>query len=173
MAKETNEEVIKEKRRLLHFLCWAVQLVGWVLIAGGAVWFMMFVCVPVKAELEGDRIIEYVLYGASRFSFDFVFVGLAAVIFSQLGRYVFDKEYKPGLMLRCGDKVLYLFAVLGILWAWFRYAVSVEVIEDPTFRLLLAQPLILPTIAKVLILVGLGQILRRIMPVIEESKTLV
>jgi len=30
-----------------------------------------------------------------------------------------------------------------------------------------------PTIAKVLILVGLGQIIRRIIPVIEESKTLV
>jgi hypothetical protein len=35
------------------------------------------------------------------------------------------------------------------------------------------KPLIVPLATKVLILVGLGQILRRILPVIEESKTLV
>lgn len=173
MAKETNEEVIKEKRRLLHFLCWVVQLVGWVLIAGGAVWFVMFVCGPVEAGPEGTGEIQLTLYAVSRFSFDFVFVGLAAIILSQLARYVFDRGYKPGLMLRCGDKILYLFAVLAILWALFRYGYSVEVIADSSFGFLFAQPLILPTIAKVLILVGLGQILKRIIPIIEEYKTLV
>jgi len=163
----------EKNKRLLRFYCGAVQILGGVLVAGGAVWFPMFVCGPVRLESESIRTLEYILYGASRFSFDFVFVGIAAMMLSQLARYVFDREYKPGLVLRCGDKILYLFAVLGILWAWFRYAVSIKVIGDATSRFLFAQPLILPTIAKVLILVGLGQILRRIMPVIEESKTLV
>jgi hypothetical protein len=40
-------------------------------------------------------------------------------------------------------------------------------------RLLLVQPLVVPLATKILILVGLGQILRRILLVIEESKTLV
>jgi hypothetical protein len=48
-----------------------------------------------------------------------------------------------------------------------------EVIESETSRLLFIQPFLLPTVAKVLILVGLGQIIHRIIPVIEESKTLV
>ena len=166
-------EFVEKNKRLLRFYCSAVQTIGALLVAGGAVWFVMFVCGPVKVESEADRVIEYILYGASRFSFDFLFVGLAAMILSQLARYVFDREYKPGLMLRCGDKVLYLFAVLGILWAWFRWALFAATAEDSTSQFLSLQPLILPTIAKVLILVGLGQILKRIMPVIEESKTLV
>jgi len=164
---------IEKNKRLLKFYCGAVQIIGGVLIAGGAVWFPMFVCGPVRLESESIRTLEYILYGASHFSFDFVFVGLAAVILSQLARYVFDTKYKPGLMLRCGDKILYLFAVLGILWAWFRWALFIVTVEDSASQFLSLQPLILPTIAKVLILVGLGQILKRIIPVIEESRTLV
>ena len=136
-------------------------------------WFMMFLCGPLEAEPEANRVVQHIFYGASHFSFDFVFVGLAAMILSQLARYVFDRGYKPGLMLRCGDKILYLFAVLAILWALFRYGYSVEVIENATSRFLYVQPLILPTVAKVLILFCLGQILKRIMPIIEESRTLV
>ena len=45
--------------------------------------------------------------------------------------------------------------------------------ESTTAHRLLAQPFILPTVAKVLILIGTGLILRRLLPVIEESKTLV
>ena len=40
-------------------------------------------------------------------------------------------------------------------------------------HLLLVQPLVVPLVVKILILVGLGQVLHRIIPVIEESKTLV
>lgn len=169
---------IEKNRRLLKFYCGAVQIIGGVLIAAGAVWFVMFVCSPVVCSpanfgLADDKFIENILNAASHFSFDFVFVGIAAMMLSQLARYVFDREYKLGLMLRCGDKILYLFAVLGILWAWFRYSVSIEVIGDATSRFLFSQPLLLPTIAKVLILVGLGQLLRRVLSIIKESKTLV
>ena len=166
-------DFVEKNKKLLKFYCGAVQIIGGVLIAGGAVWFVMFVCSPANFGLADDKFIEKILSAVSHFSFDFVFVGLAAVILSQLARYVFDTKYKPGLMLRCGDKILYLFAVLGILWAWFRWAVFIVTVEDSASQFLSLQPLILPTIAKVLILVGLGQILKRIMPVIEESKTLV
>jgi len=39
--------------------------------------------------------------------------------------------------------------------------------------ILLVQPLLVPTVAKVLLLIGVGMILHRLLPVIEESKTLV
>jgi hypothetical protein len=35
------------------------------------------------------------------------------------------------------------------------------------------QPLLVTTLAKILLLIGIGMILHRLLPVIEESKTLV
>ncbi len=173
MAENINEKALKLRMKLLCFLSMSIQILGLVLVAGGVVWFMMFVCGPITRELEPMADAKHILYGASRFSFDFVFVGLAAVILAQLARYVFDRQYKPGLMLRCGDKILYTFAALGILWALFRYAFLTYTVEDLSSRILFTHLLILPTAVKVLILIGLGLILKKIIPIIEEYKSLV
>lgn len=141
-------------------------------MTAGVIWFAVFVGEPSETNQRTGNI-ELMLTAISVFSFDFFFVGLAAVILSQFARYVFDKQYKPGLMLRCGDKILYFFVVIGIYWAGFRYFLYVKTVDDSFLRFLLAQPLILPTVVKVLILVCLGQILKRILPIIEEYKTLV
>jgi len=141
-------------------------------VTAGVIWFAVFVGEPSETNQRTGNI-ELMLTAISVFSFDFFFVGLAAVILSQFARYVFDKQYKPGLMLRCGDKILYFFVVIGIYWAGFRYFLYVKTVDDSFLRFLLAQPLILPTVVKVLILVCLGQILKRILPIIEEYKTLV
>jgi len=177
MTEEINKEAVQDKRKLLRFFCIIVQLLGWALVLAGVIWFVMFVSAG-PSETNQERVgtneeIELMLTAISVFSFDFFFVGLAAVILSQFARHVFDRQYKPGLMLRCGDKILYFFVVIGIYWAAFRYFLYVETFDDSSFRFLLAQSLILPTLVKVLILVGLAQILKRILPVIEESKTLV
>lgn len=172
MAEEINEVVIREERRLLRFFCRAVHLLGWVLVTAGVIWFAMFVGEPSETNRRIDNL-ELMLTAISVFSFDFFFVGLAAVILSQFARYVFDRQYKPGLMLRCGDKILYFFVVIGIYWAGFRYFLYVKTVDDSFLRFLLAQPLILPTLVKVLILIGLAQILKRILPIIEDYKSLV
>ncbi|MHC4265753.1 MAG: hypothetical protein ACYSUK_07460, partial [Planctomycetota bacterium] len=167
------EEVVKEKRKLLGFFCTAVQVIGWILVVGGVFWFVHLVAGPKGKLTEGTEDIEQLLTMISWFAFDFVFIGLTAVILAQLARYALGKENKARLLLRCGDKILYFFAFLGVLWAYFRIRLSIEMIEDSYFEFLYLQPLILPTIAKALILVGLGQILKRIIPVIEEYKSLV
>ncbi|UCE99920.1 MAG: hypothetical protein JSV82_02315 [Planctomycetota bacterium] len=173
MSEEINEEVIEDKRRSLRFFCRAVHLLGWVLVTAGVIWFGMFVGDRGGETNQRMDNIELMLTAISVFSFDFFFVGLGAVILSQFARYVFDRQYKPGLMLRCGDKILYFFVVIGIYWAGFKYFLYVKTVGDSFLRFWLAQPLILPTVVKVLILIGLAQILKRILPVIEESKTLV
>jgi hypothetical protein len=167
-------ESIKQDRGVLKFLCLAVQVFGWALVFAGAVWFVRFVSRAAEPNLEGVAEISCILYAVSAFAFDFFFVGLASAILAQLARYFFEGEGKPGLLLRCGDKILYAFACLGILWAVLRYrSLSIVVAQEPDPRLLYAQALLLPTIAKSVVLIGLGQILKRILPIIEESKTLV
>lgn len=64
-------------------------------------------------------------------------------------------------------------SVLIYLEPWAAVQSGQAVRESTTAHRLLAQPFILPTVAKVLILIGTGLILRRLLPVIEESKTLV
>ena len=172
MAEEIGGDVVKEKRKLLGFFCTVVQVIGWLLVLGGVMWFIYLLSGSDKTS-GGREVMVWVHAIISWFSYDFVFIGFAAVILAQLSRYVFDKEYQLKIMLRCGDKILYLFAALTILWAVFQWFFFVKTVEPVEWRILLAQPLILPTVAKVLILVCLGQILKRIIPVIEEYKTLV
>jgi len=173
MAEKINNDVVKEKRKVLGFFCTAVQVLGWLLVLGGVFWFLYLVTGPRGKLTEGTGDIEQLLTMISWFTFDFFFIGLAAVILAQLARYTLERDNKAGLLLRSADKILYFFAFLVILWAYFRILLNVNLIEETRFRFLYIQPLILPTIAKALILVGFGQILKRIMPVIDEYKSLV
>ncbi|MBN2457433.1 MAG: hypothetical protein JXB29_13025 [Sedimentisphaerales bacterium] len=171
---EVSDEQVKEKRPLLRFFTGAVQVVGWLLIFWGVMWFIYLASGPDYGR-DGAAFedMEKAITVISGFSFDFVFVGLAAVMLGQLARYVFDKAYRPGLMLRCGEKILYVFAGLSVFWAMWRWRFFVMSLERVEWRVLLGQPLMMPTVAKVLILVCVAQILKRILPVIEEYKTLV
>jgi len=166
-------EFIDKNRRLLKFCCGAVQTIGWALIFMGVIWFVLFMSGSSAASAKRTGSIESIVYAVSWFLFGFMVPGLAAVGIAQLARYLFENKYQPGWILRHGELFIYLLAVIEVAWAVFRYFYFVGIMQEPASRLLYAQPLILPTIVKVLILVGLGQILRRIMPVIEESKTLV
>jgi len=84
-------------------------------------------------------------------------------------------KYTPGHILRFGDKILYIYAAFLIVQKTLvHYILNPELLSTlkPGF-FIFNKPLIVPLATKVLILVGLGQILRRILNVLEESKTLV
>ena len=165
-----EKEFVDKNKRLLKIYCRLVELLGYVLVLAGMIWFVTFI--EAQTNFEEIWTIEIIIYAASRFSFDFFFIGLVAVVLAQLTRYVFEREYKRGLMLRCGEKIFYLFAAFEIFWTFFRYQ-AVKFLTDTGSHFLFVPPLLLPTAAKVLVLVGLAQVLRRVMLVIEESKTLV
>ena len=173
-------EFIEKNRQLLRFYCLAARIFGWVLICGGTIWFLLFVLVTLAvSDAAGTTGWPYTsenfLYASVSFIFEFVLPGFIALLVAQLIRYMLENEYTPGWILRYGDKVLYVYAALlighNILTYYILHVVLFE--KNSPGRLLLVQPLVVPLAAKVLILVGLGQILRRILLVIEESKTLV
>ena len=168
-------EFLKQNRRLLKFYCTAALIIGWLLIAGGFLWF-----IPAITSLNLNDIYkaaDAILYVTSAMLFDFLLPGLIALGVVQFIRYLFEDTNKPGCILRNADRFFYMYAVFLIARTYLQYSWNsvwyAEVIESETSRLLFIQPFLLPTVAKVLILIGLGQILRRIIPVIEESKTLV
>ena len=162
-----------KKLKLLNGFCTAIACIGWTLIIGGWFWLIVFFIRTNSGASTELGEIQYLFYGISAVSFDFFFVGLGAIIVARLAKFIFEKGSSPTLMLRCGDKIFYLFAVLGILWAIFCHLIFAATIEDSATRFLYEQPALLPTLGKAVILILLGQILKRILPVIQEYKTLV
>ena len=171
-------EFIEKNRRLLKFYCIVACILGWLLLIGGAFWFIISIS---SVDIDNDERPDILLHLIASMFYDFMLPGLMALAVMQFIRYLFESERKPGvidtLILRNGDKILYMYAIFLVVKTYFKYfwytAWYAELIESEASRLVFMQPFLLPTVAKVLILVGLGQILRRVIPVIEESKTLV
>ncbi len=107
--------------------------------------------------------------------FQGVLPGILVLGIAQFIRYLFESEYKPGHILRYGNKILYLYAFLlmaGVVWQHLILSMM-NIGLNFTGRIPAMLASLVLTVPKVLILVGLAQVIKRIMPVIEESKTLV
>ncbi len=159
-------EFIEKNRRLLKIYCISARIIGWVLLITTGTW-------TVRA-----------LSGYSSFSIPFVMpitifihilVGLVVLGVAQFIRYLFETEYKPGSILRHGEKILYLYASLRVTRITLLFFVDAKRMSDSIhyspWGFVVTNGL--PVVASALILVGLAQILRRVMPIIEESRTLV
>jgi vacuolar-type H+-ATPase subunit I/STV1 len=156
------------------------------LILGGVVWFFVIVGkVLWVIAVEEQQQIDFLLYIAYSLVYDFVIPGFLAFAIGGLLDYLLRPKAKPPLILGMMDKLCYIYAAFLILkffgaikafrsdlwFVNFKLLVIPEMSESA--RMLLAQPLLGPTLAKVLLLVGIGMILHRLLPVIEESKSLV
>jgi hypothetical protein len=106
----------------------------------------------------------------------FVLLGIVVIGLAQFVRYLCEHNYKPGWILRHGDKVLNLYAAVLIIgpvaWSFFQIT---RTKNFSMYELLVGHLLagLLPSLACGVIFVGMGQVLRRMLPMIEESKTLV
>jgi hypothetical protein len=173
-------EFIEKNRRLLKFYCTAARIFGWVLICGGTIWFLLFVLGILAVDDAAGTIgwphtLDNFVYSTSSFVFEFVMLGMIALLVAQLIKYMLESEYTTSYILRFGDKILYTYAALLIGQnTLIYYVLNRELLSTlKPGHFIFIKPLIVPLATKVLILVGLGQILRRILDVLEESKTLV
>ena len=173
-------EFIEKNRLLLKFYYTAAKIFGWVLLCGGTIWFLMFVLLTLAVEDAAGEIgwphtIDNFVYSTSSYVSEFAMLGLVALLVAQLIRYMLESEYTPGFILRFGDKILYAYATLLVIQKTLVYCIlnreMLSTLKPGHF--IFVKPLLVPLAAKILILVGLGQILRRLLGVIEESKTLV
>jgi hypothetical protein len=170
----------EKNKNVLKLYSNAARTIGWVLICGGTIWFLIYVfwilsVSDAAGELVWPHTSRNVIYSSSSFVFELLFPGLIAIIVAQLIAYIIADENKQPRLLRYGRLVLYAYAALIIGKAALQYCLwhGIMLEEQTTAGLLFIQPLIVPVAAKVLIIVALAQALRRLLPVIEESKTLV
>ena len=103
-----------------------------------------------------------------------IFVGLFAFWFAQFMRFLFDAEYKQDWLLRNTDKLLYKYATV-VLGYNFIAIVAINGFGFDRFGEIIGRMVVFILFGWIwpLVFVGLGFILKRIIPVIEESKTLV
>jgi len=169
-------EFIEKNRRLLRFYSVAAQWTAVVMLISATIYITA--ATRRFSDIRGwVDLINLLLH----LFLDYIVPGSLALLVAQFIKYLIEMDYRPGWILRHQVAILYLCAVLvamNSIWQWFFYIIIVghsalDVFSTTPSRLLCIFVSLLLTAAKVLILVGLAQILRRVMPVIEESKMLV
>ena len=166
-------EFIQKNKRLFKFYSSAAHFIGWSIL-------LTTICIIIIELLSRGRFI-----GAEGFYMRFHLVGgilfryllpvVLALLISQLIRYIIEPEYNYGWILRYGNNILCIYAVLVLLnaiWSHVYYFMLSHSSYGPSMFLYVLESVLL-TLAKILILVGLGQILKRIVPIIEEHKSLI
>jgi hypothetical protein len=170
-------EIIEKNRRLLHFYCEALRTIASVILILGLI--------GVSAMTIFTLLSKFGYWPAAK-SFNMVIIAwlpsyLKGIVFwigilglAQFIKYLLEKNYKPGWILRHGEMIFYLYALLTIFDAVWVFTIAPSY-RSPSVHTGVSGifSIVFSTAIKVLILVGLGQILRHLMPVIEESKTLV
>ena len=165
-------EIIEKNKGLLKFYCTVIRIIGWCILLVAAI-------IITANILSGGRFIDakgvYRLYMLEGLLFRYMLPAFLALLVAQFIRYLYEVEHQPGWILRYGDKILYIYAVMVVLNAIWQhvYFVFLQHGDLGISKLFYVFLTVLLTGAKALILLGFAQILRRILPVIEESKTLV
>jgi len=180
----TLKQAVEKHRKWLEGYCILSRLMGWLLIVTGigtlgyAAWILLTEETRVNemfAAFPPDRISDMKFWMIVHEPFfPMILPGLLALLVAQLLRYLLDENTRPCWLLRHGEEVLYFTAV----------AFLINLI--PTFRLLGENnrplwgfilgginPNLLLVSAELTILIGLAQALRRVLPMIEEAKSLV
>lgn len=161
-----STEYLEKNTRSLKVCCTVLRVAGWLLMVGGVLIFAQYLTM---VDLS-SRFIRYMTL--PKFVTSHLYPGILAIGLGQFITYIFDSKYQPGWLLRRADKIVYLYAVLYLLGGLLHYffILGVARAEPLWWPHVLTLPLL---VAKIVILVGLGRLLRLVMPVIEESRTLV
>jgi len=169
-------EFIEKNKSLLRSYCLITRIIGWLLL------IVALVAVVVRS-LSGffdadDQLGFYMTYRLFQdLALRYVLLGLVLLGLAQFVRYLYESEYQLGLILRHGDKVLYLYAlalvVNPVLDYFYRMKILGMTYTNTGSLFLYLLIILLPATARALIFLGMARILKRMVPVVEESKTLV
>ena len=171
-------EFIKKNRRLLKIYCFLAKLFGGILIFLGCKAVIAHSLVLISSASDISSFLDF-FKNVPWVVISFLPTGYLILGLSQFIRYLSDDEYQPGWILRNAVQFVYLYAFVLTVILTISCVIECSLIEcdrypDQWYKI---ASRILSFVfyggGKVLLLVGLGQVIRRVMPVIEESKTLV
>jgi hypothetical protein len=172
--------IAERNTSLLRFYGQTARIVGYVLLCGGIVWALIFglstlAVVGAAGDLQWPGLARNAGYAVSTFALNFLVPGCLAFLIAEFIRYVLDAKGGPGLVLRHGKTVLYACGAILAGQALLSLAgwETVDAKNADEAGLLFVGPVLIPLLAKALACVALGHLLGRMLPIIDESKTLV
>lgn len=162
---------VEKHKRLFFFYYAAIRLSAWFLLTLGCGGFILSVTIAKmaagSAAVARETSSEFILFG-------FLGLGIAQVI-----RYLIKPDCPPGFILRHGGKFLYAYVIIlfGLLILRnILFLQNFDKVAIPhTTALYLGTSIGSAVLfcAKALILIAAAQLLKRLLPVIEEHKSLV
>ncbi len=166
-------EFIQKNRGLLRFYYYAAKIIGWVMIAIAPFITIESIYLGIRKvnESHTDIIIWFIRFGiVSYLCVGFILLGLALFI-----KYLYVEDAKPGWILRNFEKFLYLYAFFIATDIYLQFKGKGEYWLNITLmQLITLVPFrIISTLTQVLIIIGLGYIVRKVLHAVEESKTIV
>jgi hypothetical protein len=165
---------IEQNKSMLKKYCITARIIGWILLlngSSGAIWFYSDMISSIQSP-------ERQLFKALFFSeapwqmLGLVTTGIFVLGIGQLLRFLTDEDPKPGWILRNAKRLLGIYIVCIVISFIIGCGYTLNY-EDWTKLFGHTIVFVLSRGTKIFLLYGLVHILRLIIPVIEESRTLV
>jgi hypothetical protein len=168
-------EFIEKNRKLLLFYYWAARVGGWVVLSLASLAVAGHSFALASRIGDWNEFYRYYQHDVPWGMFNNGLpTGLLVLGVAQLIWYLLETDRQPRWILRNADKLLYTYT--AILIGYYCWIGATEVIlhfnEPYDFPLRLIA-LVVFILVKLLVLVGVAEVLRRLLPMIEESRTLV
>lgn len=167
---------IQQNKKLFKFYYYALRLAGWILLTLG------ICCLPIGIIMIrnlGPKGYAISAMNMPLRSLHFILFGLLGLGIAQLIQYLYKSGDKPGFILRHGSKFLHIYVVLILIIMVTRNVATIQYLTHNDIKheqILYISTTVTSAVlfaAKALILIGVAQFLKRLLPMIEESKTLV
>lgn len=169
--------VIEKNKRYLRFCSYIAQFSGLLLLLLGFISFFSLLWNSYSIDQLPKYYVALVCKSISLYIFRFVFPGLFLLGINQLIKYLIDINFKPSWILKFSDKIIYLYVALVIInfifFSIYQREYLTDAIASQHHYLTTLIPSAIFTSVKALLWIGMAQVLRRIVPIIEESKALV
>jgi hypothetical protein len=176
MKEKNMPNLIEKNKDWLNFYRIAAKIIGWIFIIFNALPFLMIpymIYFTLRIQVYRATILAKFFGVTTECLLGRLPLGIVLLGIAQLIKYIIEPDYQPRWLLRHGSFLLYLFAALTLISLITRYWYNIyftDTYENIPTVFLSYLPLVF---VKVLLLMGLGAFLKRIMPVIEEAKSLV
>jgi hypothetical protein len=164
-------DIIEKNERFLRFCSRVAHTVGFFLIL---ITFLT-IAFPLSAVLWAGSP-KNIATNLLLTSFVIRFIRILFLIFLFLGieqfiRCLIDIDFKPNWILRFGDKIIYMYAVFIFVTPIHAYTQMPELHNIPHSAVIALAAIF--TFVKIILWVGFGLVLKRLVPIIQESKTII
>ena len=164
---------IEENKGLLRACYLAAIILGWFLLVLGCLATAGHSVALISRIGDWGQFKKYYFYEVPWEAINGIPIGLLALGIGQFIRYVYDDNYKQGWLLRNFGQLLYIYALIFGTLTIFSTAMAFPHWGDWPERTMRLLVTVVWGVGKIMLLIAAALILKRVMPIIEESKTLV